>query len=113
MAVDLFAGVAVSDYATALAWYRQLLGSDPAFFPNAVEAVWELDEQRHVYIVERPERAGHALHLIFVDDLDRQIDGISARGIAPSSRETYDNGVCKVTYKDPDGNEISFGGHVR
>ncbi len=25
-------------------------------------------------------------------------------------REMYDNGVRHVTYRDPDGNEISFGG---
>ena len=25
-------------------------------------------------------------------------------------RETYENGVRKVTYRDPDGNEIGFGG---
>ena len=36
--------------------------------------------------------------------------GISARGIEPDERETYENGVRKVTYRDPDGNEIGFGG---
>ncbi len=112
MAVDLFAGVAVSDYAAALSWYQRLLGSDPAFFPNAVEAVWEIGERRHLFVRELPERAGNALHLMFVDDLDRRIEGISARGIEPTSRETYDNGVTKVVYHDPDGNEISFGGRI-
>lgn len=112
MAVDLFAGVAVSEYGAALDWYRRLLGTEPAFFPNDIEAVWEIGEQRHLYIKELPARAGHALHLLFVDDIEGQVDGISARGIEPSSRETYDNGVCKVTYVDPDGSEISFGGRM-
>jgi hypothetical protein len=44
MTVDLFAGLAVRDYQRALAWYERLLGSGPAFLPNAVEAVWELAE---------------------------------------------------------------------
>ncbi len=35
-------GLAVSDYQRALTWYERLLGSGPAFFPNATEAVWEL-----------------------------------------------------------------------
>jgi catechol 2,3-dioxygenase-like lactoylglutathione lyase family enzyme len=35
MAVDLFAGIPVTDYQAALAWYQRLLGSEPAFFPNA------------------------------------------------------------------------------
>lgn len=102
----------MTDYRAALAWYQRLLGSEPAFFPNAIEAVWEIGDLRHLYIREMPERAGHALHLMFVDDIDTQVQSISSRGIEPSSRETYDNGVCKVTYLDPDGNEISFGGHV-
>jgi catechol 2,3-dioxygenase-like lactoylglutathione lyase family enzyme len=67
--VDLFAGLAVSDYQRALTWYERLLGSGPAFFPNATEAVWELAEHRYLYIEELPGRAGHALHTVFVDDL--------------------------------------------
>ena len=33
-----------------------------------------------------------------------------ARGIEPASQETYGTGVRKVIYRDPDGNEIGFGG---
>ncbi len=77
---------------------------------NATEAVWELAEHRYLYIEVLPERAGHALHTVFVDDLDERIERISARGIEPASRETYGNGVRKVIYRDPDGNEIGFGG---
>jgi hypothetical protein len=47
---------------------------------------------------------------LVVDDLDARVDGIAARGIEPAERETYDNGVRKVTYRDPAGNEIGFGG---
>ena len=110
MTVDLFAGIAVSDYQRALTWYERLLGSEPAFFPNATEAVWELAEHRYLYIEDLPERAGHALHPVFVDDLDGRVESIGARGIEPASQETYGNGVRKVIYRDPDGNEIGFGG---
>lgn len=48
--LDLFAGIPVADYAAALAWYEQLLGFPPTFFPNAIEAVWQLAEHRYVYI---------------------------------------------------------------
>lgn len=81
MTVDLFAGLPVSDYQRALAWYERLLGSEPAFLPNATEAVWELAEHRYLYIEELPERAGHALHTVFVDDLDERVESIGARGI--------------------------------
>jgi catechol 2,3-dioxygenase-like lactoylglutathione lyase family enzyme len=108
--VDLFAGLPVSDYQRALTWYERLLGSEPAFVPNATEAVWELAEHRYLYIKELPERAGRALHTVFVDDLDERVESIGARGIEPASQETYGNGVRKVIYRDPDGNEIGFGG---
>jgi hypothetical protein len=110
MALDLFAGIPVTDYAAALPWYEQFFGRPPSFLPNDTEAVWEVAEHRYIYIVQKPERAGNALVLSFVDDLDERIALIAQRGIEPAERETYDNGPTKVTYRDPDGNEISFGG---
>ncbi len=110
MTVDLFAGLPVSDYQRALTWYERLLGSEPAFLPNAREAVWELAEHRYLYIEELPERAGRSLQTVFVDDLDDRVESIGARGIEPASEEAYGNGVRKVIYRDPDGNEIGFGG---
>ena len=113
MALHLFAGIPVSDYAAALAWYERLLGSSPSLFPHDTEAVWELAEHRLVFIVQRPEHAGHAMHTIIVDDLDTQVAAIAQRGLEPAKQETYSNGVRKATYIDPDGNEIGFGGLPR
>jgi hypothetical protein len=107
---SLFAGIPVSDYEAALPWYERLLGSEPTFLAHATEAVWELAEHRSLYIVEDAERAGNALQTILVDDLDAVVSEIAARGIEPDRRETYSNGVRKVTYRDADGNEIGFGG---
>ena len=108
--VDLFAGIPVVDYERALAWYERLLGSGPSFVPNATEAVWELAERRFLFIDERPEHAGHAMHTIFVDDLDALVEEVADRGLEPAERERYSNRVRKATYRDPDGNEIGFGG---
>jgi predicted enzyme related to lactoylglutathione lyase len=108
--LDLFAGIMVSDYATALKWYERLLGSPPSFLPNDIEAVWELAEHRYLYIEQHPQNAGHGKHTIFVDDLDTIIAQITNRGLNPMQQETYSNGVRKITYRDPDGNEIGFGG---
>lgn len=110
MTVDLFAGIPVSDYARSVAWYERLLGSGPAFLPNETEAVWELGEHRYVYVVLLPEHAGHGRHTLFVDDLQSRVEAMASRGIEPAERETYPNGVRKITYRDPDGNEIGFGG---
>ena len=110
MAMDLFAGVPVTNYAAALPWYERFFGEPPSFLPNDTEAVWEVAEHRYIYIVQNPGRAGNALVLSFVDDLDHRVAEIGRRGIEPAKRETLDSGVTKVIYRDADGNEISFGG---
>lgn len=83
----------------------------PSFLPNDIEAVWEVAEHRYIYIVQDPERAGNALVFSFVDNLDERVAKASRRGNEPARRETYDGGATKVIYRDPDGNEVSFGGH--
>lgn len=111
--LDLFAGIPVADYAAALQWYERLLGSPPTFFPHDTEAVWEVAEHRYIYIVQQREHVGHAIHTLFVDNLDTLVAQIAGRGLEPAKRENYSNGVRKITYRDPDGNEIGFGGAPR
>ena len=108
--MDLFAGICVRDFGSARPWYERLFGAEPSFFPHDTEAVWELDEHRFAYVVEDPGRAGQSVLTLFVEDLDRRVEGIAARGIEPAERETYSTGVRKVTYRDADGNELGFGG---
>ncbi|GAA2710355.1 VOC family protein [Actinoplanes palleronii] len=110
MTVDLFAGIAVRDYAAAVAWYERLLGGPPSFLPNDVEAVWEVAENRYFYIEVRPERAGHAMQTLFFSDFDARLAEIAGRGLTPADFEVYDNGVRKALFRDPDGNEIGLGG---
>jgi catechol 2,3-dioxygenase-like lactoylglutathione lyase family enzyme len=107
---DLFAGVPVDDYARSLDWYQRLLGSEPTFLATPTEAVWELAEHRYLYIEELPGRAGHAMVTVFVDDFDELLAEVAERGVEPAQLETYENGVRKATFRDPDGNEIGFGG---
>ena len=109
MALTLFAGLRVRDFAAARRWYERLFG-DPSFFPHATEAVWMVADERAVYILEDADGAGHGLVTLFVDDLDAVVGEIAARGLEPDQRETYANGVRKMVFRDPDGNEIGFGG---
>ena len=97
------------EFAEARTWYERLLG-EPASFPHAAEAVWTLAEDRSLYVVEDADHAGQCVVTIFVDDLDALVEGIASRGVEPAQRETYSNGVRKATYRDPDGNEIGYGG---
>src|SRR5688572_28685427 len=112
MALDLFAGIPVSDYEAAKPWYERLFGGEPTFIAHATEAVWELAEHRSLYIVEDAERAGRAIHTVFVEDLDARVAEISSRGIEPDERVTYPGKARKAIYRDADGNEIGFGGAV-
>jgi hypothetical protein len=89
---------------------RTAAGLSSSFFPHDTEAVWELAEHRYLYIVQQPEHAGHARLTLFVEDLDALVAQIAERGLDPVKRETYSNGVRKITYHDPDGNEIGLGG---
>jgi len=112
MGVHLFAGLRVRDFAAARPWYEQLLG-EPSFFPHATEAVWTLAEDRSVYVVEEPERAGQGVVTLFADDLDGWVAQIAGRGLEPDDHETYDNGVRKAIFRDRDGNEVAFAGTDR
>lgn len=113
MTVALFAGIRVRDLEVARAWYERLLG-EPALFPNELEIVWTLADDRSVYVEEDPGRAGGALVTVWVgDDLDARTSQIAARGLQPAERETYGNGVHKAIYRDGDGNEIGFAGAAR
>jgi catechol 2,3-dioxygenase-like lactoylglutathione lyase family enzyme len=109
MSLHLFACLRVRDFQAARPWYERLLG-EPTFFPHATEAVWTLAEDRSVYVVEHADGAGHCVVTIFVDDLDAQVAAVAARGLEPDEREAYSDGVRKVLYRDPDGNEVGFGG---
>jgi catechol 2,3-dioxygenase-like lactoylglutathione lyase family enzyme len=110
MATDFFAGVGVTDFDRAVAWFESLLGEPAAFVATETEYVWAVAEHSWIYVLLRPERAGRAMVTLFLDDLDQFVESAAGRGIEPERRETYGNGVRKVIYLDPDGNEIGFGG---
>ena len=110
--MELFAGMPVSDLERAKEWYSRLLGADPSFLPNDEEAVWTLEDQRHVYVVHDERRAGGGHLTLFVQDFDQRVEAIRQRGIEPTTDETYGNGVRKVEYHDADGNQLGIGGGV-
>lgn len=111
MAVGIFAGIAVNDFRQALDWYKRLLGAEPTFYPNDIEAVWELAQDRYVYIIRDPDRAGGAVSMIWVDDPIAEVARIAGQGIEPDDFEEHDE-VWKYVFHDPDGNETGIGGRV-
>jgi hypothetical protein len=91
--VDLFAGVRVSDIGAARPWYERLLGGEPAFLPNEIEAVWSLAEHQYLYLLEDRPGAGRALVTVMVDDLDATVAALAARGIEADESETFPGGA--------------------
>ena len=111
MAVGIFAGIPVRDIAGAVEWYGRLLGAEPAFYPNDVEAVWQLAEDRYVYVIQDAVRAGGGVGMIWVDDPVAEVARIAGRGLEPVGVEKHDQ-VWKYVFHDPDGNETGIEGDV-
>ena len=107
MALDLFAGIAVRDLQDALHWYERLFGR-PADLVAGTEAVWDLAENRSMFLEERA-RAGGSVSVVFVDDLDERVAGIAARGIEPVEWLSFGDGMREAVFIDPDGNELRLG----
>lgn len=108
--MDLFAGIPVTDLPRSAAWFDKLLGEVETFDPNDTERVWTLADHAHVYVVVEPNDAGHGHVTLFVENLDEFLRAAAERGVEPESAETYDNGVRKTVFHDPDGNEVGVGG---
>lgn len=96
MAVDLYAGVYVSDIADATAWYSRLLGA-PSYVASDTEVVWEFAEHQYLATEEAAEHAGHSVVTVFVDDFDDRLASIASRGLQSTSRQTYRNGVRRCS----------------
>ncbi|WP_232660552.1 VOC family protein [Pseudonocardia sp. TRM90224] len=111
MAVGIFAGIPVRDCKRAVAWYTKLLGKEPTFWPHAAEAVWQLADDRYVYVIEDAVRAGGGVGMIWLDDPAAEVDRIVQRGLQPVGTEEHGN-VCKWVFHDADGNETGIGGET-
>jgi catechol 2,3-dioxygenase-like lactoylglutathione lyase family enzyme len=103
----LFAGIAVADLAAEIDWFSRLFGRPPDILPNDDEAMWGATGSGSVYLVRRPERAGHAHLTLAVDDVDRWFADLRERGIEAVRIETVPAGR-KLVLADPEGNEVGL-----
>jgi catechol 2,3-dioxygenase-like lactoylglutathione lyase family enzyme len=91
-----FAGIPVSDYDAAVAWYEELLARPPDMLPKEGEGVWHLREGASIYVVVDADRAGRALLTLAVGDL----------GSYPT--EPGPGGMPIAVLHDPDGNRLQL-----
>jgi glyoxylase I family protein len=104
----LFAGVPVSDFASARRWYEALFGRQPDMLPMEGEAVWRVTASGSVYVIADPERAGSALVTIAVSNLDEHATSLAARGLSLDEPGPDGTALQQMTITDEDGNRIKF-----
>lgn len=109
-----FAVVAVSDFDTSHAWYRQLFDSPATNVPMPGSlAEWRLTDTGWLQMFHAPEHAGHSLANVAVDDLDDHVAAVRSRGVATDEVVDADKGVRLCSIDDPDGNTITLIGNFR
>jgi catechol 2,3-dioxygenase-like lactoylglutathione lyase family enzyme len=91
----VFAGLPVSDYDAAVAWYEELLGKPPDMLPTDGEAMWHLREGGSLYVVVDAEHAGGGHAALAVESL----------GSLPG--EPGPGGMPTAVVNDPDGNRLT------
>jgi catechol 2,3-dioxygenase-like lactoylglutathione lyase family enzyme len=105
----VFAGIATADLESAVAWYERLFGRPPDNRPHEQEVVWQLAETGLIYVVADPERAGHGLLTLIIDDLGTELAALEQRGISTGPIETLGSGARTIALRDPDGNIVKLG----
>jgi hypothetical protein len=104
----LFAGVAVSDFATACQWYEALFGRPPDMVPKDGEAVWHVSSSGSLYVVADAARAGNALVTVAVSDLDHFAAALTTRGLSLNEEVSGASRPPQLSITDRDGNHIKF-----
>ena len=103
-----FAGLPVSDFAAASAFYDRLFGRPADVVVKDDEEMWQVTDTAWLYLVFDPIRGGHGLVTLAVDDLDDTVAQLEQRGLESSEVEVIAGAGRKATVIDPEGNRISF-----
>lgn len=103
-----FAGVPVSNFAAASAFYDRLFGRPADVVVKEDEEMWRVTDTAWLYVVFDPLRAGHGLITVAVPDLDEAVAELGGRGLESSEVEVIAGAGRKATVTDPEGNRISF-----
>jgi catechol 2,3-dioxygenase-like lactoylglutathione lyase family enzyme len=104
----LFAAVSVADFEGALEWYTRLFGRPPDIDVHKTEVMWRILDGAWLYVVLDRDRSGNSVVTLSVRDLDTTAARIAARGVRTDSFEQVGDAGRKATFRDPDGNVISF-----
>lgn len=104
----LFAGVAVTDFDVARAWYERFFDRAPDVVAHDEEVMWHVAERGWLYVVRDPEHAGNAIVAVAVPDVEAFVAALAARGVSAGPIEREGDAGRKAVVLDPDGNSIAL-----
>ncbi len=108
----VLAVVCVSDLEASRPWYEQLFGRPPDVTPMESLAEWKLTGDGWLQVFQDAERAGRSFLTLAVDDLDAQVAELAGRDLILEELPA-DAPMRLAQIKDPDGNQITFGQHLK
>jgi predicted enzyme related to lactoylglutathione lyase len=109
MDVDvLFAGIPVSDFKAAQAWYERFFARPADVVAHEDEVMWQVTDRGWLYIVRDVDQAGHSMVAMAVPDIEEAASALAARGLAAGPIEREGDSGRKAVVLDPDGNSIAI-----
>jgi predicted enzyme related to lactoylglutathione lyase len=109
MDVDvLFAGIAVSDFKGAQAWYQRFFARPADVVANEEEVMWQVTDRGWLYIVRDADHAGNSIVAMAVPDIQEAASSLAARGVTTGPIEPEGDAGQKAIVRDPDGNSIAI-----
>ena len=104
----LFAGVAVSDFRAAQAWYERFFARPADVVAHEEEVMWQVTGHSWLYIVRDADHAGHGIVAMAVPDIEGAASALQARGVPAGPIEPEGDAGRKAVVLDPDGNSIAI-----
>ncbi len=104
----LFAGIPVSDFPAAQAWYEGFFGRPADVVAHDEEVMWQVTGAGWLYIVSDPERAGNSIVAMAVPAIEATIAALEARGVTTGLIVQQGDAGRKAVVRDPDGNSIAI-----
>src|SRR5262249_43331947 len=109
MDVDvLFAGIPVSDFEAAKAWYERFFARPADVVANEAEVMWQVTDRGWLYIVSDADNAGNSVVAMAVPDIEEAASALAARGVPTGPIEREGEAGRKAVALDPDGNSIAI-----
>ncbi|MDQ8182851.1 VOC family protein [Pelagicoccus sp. SDUM812005] len=100
--------IPVTNYDSAVNWYKKLIGRDADVVPTEGVSEWQLAANAWLQIGIDPDNSGKTTVVINVGDLEAQRSACEEVGISLGEVVEYTGIVKMVDATDPDGNKITF-----